>query len=313
VTRPNLIARILQRTLVVLAFAAVPVAVAATIDHVAYAQGRAQAVEDTAGALASSRAWATPHAVIGVVSVDDPTSTLFDLMTFARTGKGRLAFGAGIVLLVWGLRGYVFKRVAWMQTKLGGYVSGFGTAVLLYIGGGLAAGMELTLNLASDALVAGFAAAGKWEAMVDLSKRIPPAGKQLAATAAIVLLIGSTGMLVATSPGCNSPYINPIVRPIVECSQAQLDQLDQVTVGDVIAKAKELVARGDFSGLEQLAIDHGIQIGGCIASRILNNFMAPAPGVKAPPPELTSAARKTLDEIRAHYGNAVFRTERGDE
>jgi len=293
------VTRILNRLLVVLAFAAVPILFAAALDRVAYAQGHAQAVE--------SVQHLAPY-TMGVVSVDDPTSTLLDLISFARSGKGRLAFGAGLVLLVWGLRGYVFARVKWLQTKLGGYVSGFGAAAILYVGVALGAGAELTVNMICDALVAGFAASGKWEAIADIAdmaKRIPPIGKQVAAASVLAIVALSSTAMLATGPGCKTPIVEDAKHVVLPCVESQLDQLGDVKVGDLYAQLTAIAKSGAWSQFYDVAISHGVELGGCVAARVINFFTSPRSASTAPPVEQTNAARETLERLRAHFGGNV--------
>lgn len=245
---------------------------------------------------------ATPMAA---PSVDNPTGTLVELVTFARTGKGRLAIGCAIVLLVWLLRNHILKRVAFFGTKLGGYVAGFGTAGLLYIGGGLSADLPLTANMIADALVAGFTAGSQWETISDLAKsKIPPVMRMSVASLVVVTL----GVYFSVSACGGKPF--PVTGTVIDCltvdsaAKTRLkNELTPIVFGEM----------PDWDVVTGKAIEAGAEVGGCVIAELVQHYLAPAPGRMAPAVDKGHEAREALETFRAkHARGATFRTADGD-
>lgn len=239
-------------------------------------------------------------------SLEIPEDTLADLISFARSGKGRLAIGAAIVLLVWLLRKHILHRIAWFQTQRGGYVASFGTTLLLYVSGGLGAGV-FSVDLIADALATGFTAGHQHELVGDLAA----AAKRRAVSAAQVLLvllttIGTAGLVVvtlATAGSCGAWQKSGAGQALIDCTVQ-----NQVRVEAVGAELKPLVTSGDWGGFYDRAKDAGIAIGGCAAAQVVQEFLS---GRRATPE--TWKARDTFERFRAELaGGATYRTAQGD-
>lgn len=180
---------------------------AAALERGAIAAGQADAHDVGSGsgsavvpAAATAPAQTTPAPA--TIDAIDPQTELGDVVQFARSGKGRLAIGAGLVLLVWGLRSILAPRVAWFKTPAGGYVLGFGSAAIFYVGGGLAGGVPITFNLICDAGVAAFAASGKWEALRDVLDKVGHPPKLVAGRVAQLAVVALGVGLVVSLAGC---------------------------------------------------------------------------------------------------------------
>jgi hypothetical protein len=105
---------------------------------------------------------------LAAVDVSDPGSTADELLGMLRSGRYLPAVGAVLVLLVTAVRRGLLKSWGPAQTKLGGYLVGFGTAVALFVGVAFAASAPVTAGLVLNALGAGLAASGGWEAFLDV-------------------------------------------------------------------------------------------------------------------------------------------------
>lgn len=98
----------------------------------------------------------------------DPAGVAMLLLGFLRDGRYLPAVGALLILFVFVLRSLLGDSIDWFKTKPGGYVLGFGTALATFLGTALFAGAPITLGLMGNAVAAGFAASGGWEAIRDL-------------------------------------------------------------------------------------------------------------------------------------------------
>lgn len=234
-------------------------------------------------------------------SADNPTGTLAQLITFARTGKGRLAFGAGIVLLVWLLRSVVFKRVPWLQTKTGGYLFGFGTTAILYVGGGLLADLPITFNLIADALSVGFASGGKWEAALDMAGAMRAHAANVAKVGLVVLTFA-----VLLGSSCK-PYVPPTFAPVADCVNAERDKIDPL----IASFWPKDGGAPDWGSIKDQAIADATDIAICAAGEFIQQYLAPKPGNAAPPPEVSRTARDTFEEIRKAHGGQHLKTKYG--
>ncbi len=202
---------------------------ALTLERVAVSQGMADARTDIADAQTAAvvpapdvpiggppAVTAVPVAVPAgtVVSVPvvvsavppEPSGLIREIFNFIRSGKGRLAAGSTLVLLVMGLRNKkLLGRFPWFATTFGGYVLGFGTTAILYLGTMLGSDAPLTLNVIGDALATAFAASGKWEALRDVAMSIkgqtPPAVRAAAAGATAIVAIVAGCYLMVISLG----------------------------------------------------------------------------------------------------------------
>lgn len=228
-------------------------------------------------------------------SIDDPAGTLADLVQFARSGLGRLAVGAGIVLLVWLLRRHVFRRVAWFSTTLGGYVAAFGSTALLYVGGVLGADMALTIDVFADALATGFAASGQREAARDVG-RAAKAHAIKVATVAVVALTASASLLVAG--GCGAAQ-GPRTTAVIECS---LEHQDKIAA--LVLELRPLLSgeRPDIAAVVLKAAAAGVAVGACALARL-----AEEPAGTTLTASVAGPAREALERFRTeHAGGATI-------
>lgn len=309
--------------------AAASIGSAVAIEHVAIAAGESAAASDAGVAedLVTPAA-ATPGAEVvrdhresaqpRAASVDDPVGTLGEFLAFARSGKGRLAVGAALVLIVWLLNvPWLLGRFAFFGTKLGKYTLGFGSAALLYVGTALGSDdVAITFNLIGDALVAGFAASGKWEALRDVMAR--PMARAAAATTASMLLLATTLYLAVA--GCRhvKPIADDVGDAVIDCVVKEVadklpDVIHLMKCRAGIAADCPPVSTVDWPAIEQIAINEGKIIGGCALASVVNQYLAPAPGRRAPAPDASWAARDALERFRAREaGGATFKTTQGN-
>lgn len=90
------------------------------------------------------------------------------LVKALKSGEWLAAVGFGLMLLVLLLRLVLVKlfKIAWFGSKPGGYVLGYGTALLTSLGAQLSTG-SWSISVITTALAAGLAATGGWSAAWD--------------------------------------------------------------------------------------------------------------------------------------------------
>lgn len=298
-----------RNTLLALAVVAAGVTTAVAVERVAIAQGISDAgsasptagSERRGGSAVLSPAPASPTAA-PTVNPDDPVGTGLSLLDAARNGKGRVAFGLALVLVVWALRSKkLLGKIAWFGTTLGGYVLAFGVDAIAYTGLALASNASVTVDLIADALVAGFAAAGKWEAIRDLAKK--SATKAAAVTTALALVVTSSAT-TACKPGGIGPVFG---GAIIDC-------VSKAEVKPIVDKMRPLLegAEVDWDKILADAQIQGLEVGGCVVAELVQHYLAPAPGRRAPAPEAGQRARAALASARDKVNGATFRTQLGD-
>lgn len=108
----------------------------------------------------------SPAPAAPVISADDPLGTITSFYTFVRSGKALPAVGAGLMLVVWGVRKIL--PGSWSKSTIGGYVIGFGASLILFVASAFVAGTSITLGLVLQALGTAAAASGLWEHVKDL-------------------------------------------------------------------------------------------------------------------------------------------------
>jgi hypothetical protein len=255
----------------------------------------------------------------------DPAVSLIDLL---MTGKYMAAVGAFLIAFVALIRGTLGSKIAWLQTKPGGYVLGFGSAAVLYVASALQSNQPLTAGVFFAAAAAGWTAAGGWEHISDLiswlrpttpAQQVPPAitppgntpsaGPGAAIQAAIVLGIVSvcaiSGSLVMQS--CTGPKSPGQV--VIDCTKADaaqtialLDDLKPLLSGNPVS----------WSAIEAKAIAAGETIGGCVLAQLVQNALS-STSVAAVPVENTWMARGALEDFRSRVANgATFHTAKGE-
>lgn len=123
----------------------------------------------TADAGIGSGSAVTAPAPATTATVPDPATDtegfLKALLDAATTGKWKVLAGLVLVALVYVTRRWVLGRVAWFQTKLGGFVLAGGMSLAGTIGLALAAGGPMTIAVLLNALGTAATAAGVWQWM----------------------------------------------------------------------------------------------------------------------------------------------------
>jgi hypothetical protein len=106
-----------------------------------------------------------------VVTEETPESPSdFFALLFEKVNGGEWlpAFGAALMLLVFGARKFLGTFVDWFNTKLGGSTLAFGISLAMAASTALLAGQPITLALAATALGVAWAAGGGWENFKDI-------------------------------------------------------------------------------------------------------------------------------------------------
>lgn len=238
----------------------------------------------------------------------DPGSLLAQLYDLARSGKGTMAVGVALMLLVWVLRSPKFpllNKISWLSKPLGGYVLGFGLSMLLYVGSGMASGAALTVSMLANALGAAWLAAGGWEHLKDvlgwMNSKKPPVAPVVAAT--MLLCIFSLG----ADGACGSSPPRPIAD-VIDCTKQDQNQL--LSLGSQCAEKIP-----DWTATEACVVaalpQVGWQVGGCVLSKLAQQYLT-TKGVARDVAQ-THDARHAFEDFRANYGhNATFHSEAGD-
>ena len=257
------------------------------------------------------RASADTQASTDTVNVNDPMSAIAQIYEFMRSGKGTAAVGVALILVVWLLRNIPIARYkAWAQTTLGGYILVYGSALLTYVGTGLAAGSSFTAMMLLNAAGAALVASGGWEHLRDIITELLKAKPTIPPAAGAVVLLLTFGavaapLLTTTSTGCQA--VKDAGQAIVDCTKADAVALEGVAL-DLFALVP------DWSAIEQKAeseaVTHGEQIAGCALAKVVNQWMS-SKSVKRT--EDTWAAHDALEHYRAKMvGGATFHTAQGD-
>lgn len=190
--------------------------------------GSAIAMMADAGAMDAAGSGSAAQVVVAHVSIDstpvviDPASTIDQIYTFMRTGKGTAAVGLIMILIVWGFRSGLGSKWAWWKTPIGGYVIGFSLPAVTYFGTAISSDNPITASLIINALGAGWVAAGGWQHLQDLIAKVKAggnvAGKKAAGTALVLgLVIG----LVSCA------HFKGMSGKFKTCAQADLGQIIQ--------------------------------------------------------------------------------------
>lgn len=212
-------------------------------------------------------------------------STIYDLLT----SKKALATAAAIILYVTGRWGIHVDPAALDRVF---------AAILVYVGA------QGVADIGKPAAIVA-AKADAEPVGPPMSKgfpRSPPPGITGSLVAVLVL-----GLVAAPLSACNPT--SPL-HPVVECTLA-----DQGKIAALVAQLLPLLQGGtpDWATLERDAIAAGETIGGCALAQVIQGYLGPKAGVRAPDPLSGQLARATLEDFRARYaGGATFRTQAGD-
>lgn len=246
------------------------------------------------------------------LSPDDPVSALGQLYDFMRTGKGTAAVGVALILVVWLLRNLpVQKWKDLVGTPTGGYILVYGTALLTYVGTGLASGNALTAMMLLNAAGAALVASGGWEHLRDvvtaLMSKTPPKVPPAVGAALVVLVVGAlvtAGIGVGTT-GCQAA--KDAGQAVIDCTKADTAQIEAL----VLSFAPLLTASSpDWAMVEVKAEAAGETIGGCALAKVVQEYMT-SKTVKTT--ATTWSAHDALEKFRSKVaGGATFHTTQGD-
>lgn len=242
---------------------------------------------------------------------NDPQGLAESLYAYIRDGAHLPAVGVALMLFVYGLRWGATKIPVvgpWFAGTLGGWVLGFGTASVLFVGTTLAAGQSITIGILMQALGTGFAATGKWEGLRDLFGYFrggaqPTMGiVKKASGAAVVLAV----IIISACTGCPGPTPVP-VQDVVDCTKLDQEQL-LALAGTCSAKVP------DWGAVEECVVkgagSAAWQIGGCVLSDLVQQYLVK----KSAPldPAQTKSAHDALEDYRSKYGHgATYKTAAG--
>lgn len=264
----------------------------------------------TAVALAGN-ANADPPGVIVGIDPQDPGGMAVAIFNFMHAGAHLPAVGAMLMLLTYGLRLGATKLPApvgpWFGGMMGGYVLGFGTATLAFVGPALVAGEGLSLGLLMQAGGTGFAASGSWEGLRDLWGKLRNGGAQ--PTMGIVkksTLIGLVLVAAAACSGCPGPTPKP-VQDIVDCSKTNSPE--------AIAMATECAGKATWADKEACVVAAlpklGWDVGGCILADLVQQYLTTKGAAGSA--QTSHEAHDALEDYRAKYGHgATFKTKDGN-
>ena len=243
------------------------------------------------------------HAQVPGALPDDPTGLFVQIYLFIKNAEHLPAVGAGLMLLVWLLRWGHEKLPAplgpFFKTKRGGYVLGFGTAMLVYLGTAWIAHAPMTFGLIMQALGTGFAASGKWEGLMDVLKK-PPAVSSTAKAAVVSLL---TLALISPMFGC---------KPVKdEVKHAGLTTLD-CTVGELADLAglvpvilPQLGDNPDWDVVSTQLEEAGARVGTCVLANLIDRYLG---NLKLATPEGSQRADSALQRVKAKHKIGAVKT-----
>lgn len=192
----------------------------------------------------------------------DPVDLLTRLYEFMRTGKGTMAVGVANLLVVWLARTVLSKKIAWFGTMVGGYVLGFGTAVLEYLGIGITTTGMFTFGMLANAIGAGFVASGGWEAFRDILTKSNR--KVVGVTTAAILFLTAL-------PGCGTGPGPVIANAVIDCAKVNQDELTSL-----VTEFTPIVFSGsvDWDKVKAKAKLSGLDMAGCVIGELVNAYLS---------------------------------------
>lgn len=257
-----------------------------------------------AGLVAAALGWigyiGRAHASTGQEAVADPIALIQQIVDFARTGHGTMAVGAGLTLVVWILRSGLLKKVSWFSTTLGGWTLGLSTAVIAYVSASLLAGQGVTVGLIVNALLAGLAAAGGWEAVKDVAS----SGSSTKKIASVSLLL--CVMLVATLPGCGGSVktdAKEVVTDVVDCTKGDLAALEGLVPSILPLLTGD---KPDWKTIEAQLETAGARVASCVLANLIQRH---ADSTKR---GVSFEASQAMVVLKARLGVRVVKTRSGE-
>jgi hypothetical protein len=240
-----------------------------------------------------------------------------DFLALLLAGKYLPAIGLFLIAFVGVARAGFGSHWPWFKTKIGGYVLGYGSAVLLYIGGSWSAGAGVSIALLLNAIAAGWAASGGWEMARDMieafrRKGDPGEGEEVAklprasvvslgAVVAIVVALTAVGCGHSSTAGKIADRIDPIVWDCTILDKSKLE-----IAGIAIGK---LASASDWIGAAGEAANFGAMLGGCKLAEYVQEKLSRRGVNMAEAWSASDAMQRFRDELAP---GVVFHTEAGD-
>lgn len=246
----------------------------------------------------------------GVVDLpDSPTSFFAQLYVFIKNGEHLPAVGAGLMLFTWFLRWAHEKLPApvgpFFQTKLGGYVLGFGTALNVYLGTALIAHQPWTFGLFLQAIGTGFAASGKWEGLMDVLKKPPGVSSRLAKSTTAVLLTALLISPVLTGCDWTKHEVKHAGDVTLDCTKGELANLENLapTLLPLLVGEKP-----DWKVISAQLEQAGVNVGTCVLASLIDRYTS---NLKLATPEGTTEANQVFNDLKSKYHLTAVKTSVG--
>lgn len=235
---------------------------------------------------------------------EDPATMAMQIYKFVRDGSHLPAIGTALMLVVWALRGGVRKLPkigAWFNKPIGGYVLGFSTATLAFVGPALIAGQVVTFGLITQAIGTGFAASGSWEGFRDMITKVKKSGP--ASLAAMVML---TLIVLSALPGCGAfkKEANEVRKDLLDCTVGDLASLD----GLVPTILPTLGEAPDWKVVSAQLEAAGSRVGTCVFASLVDRWKS---NLKLATLEGTTSANQALAAMKAKYSITTVKTSLG--
>lgn len=234
-----------------------------------------------------------------------------DILPLMLSGKYLPAIGLVLIALVGAARAGLGSFWPWFKTKPGGYVLGYGSTVLLFVGAAFRDGSGFSLGLLGGALAMGWTASGGWETARDVVEAIRnrntpalPKATAIAGAALVAFVVASS--LVACGPVKDAASTVP-GSAIIDCTKTNLGELESA--------AKEIAPL--LAGLDpkwdaaaDKAKGFAVNVGGCVLFDLAQKYLSKRQAIDS------ADSREAYGAIEAYRadvaGGATFRTELGD-
>lgn len=254
---------------------------------------------------------------MGVASVQIAPAAVADdsdLLILITTGKYIPAVGIFLIMFVTWMRSQygLAKLVPWFASKPGGWLLGYGSAALLYIGTSWRAGAGVSVGLLGAALAAGWSSTGGWEHLKDILELFKPQTPDAISASApsepappsTLKPVARVAALAVALVSCNQ--IKSAGNVVIDCAKENQGVLIALTAS-IFNKA---TSGGTWSDAEQMAKGAGARIGGCALAEAVQRFLG---GNRSLSIEESNDARASLEHFRITEANgATFKTAIGE-
>ena len=240
-------------------------------------------------------------------------NTFLQLLT---TGQYLPAVGIALIAVVAVARFTLAMRWPWFSTKVGGYVLGFGSATVLYVGAAWRDGAGMSVGLFAAALAAGWVAAGGWETLRDilggLRTKAPPTSTVLVVAAALLLGVSSCrhvkGAGVRAAQGFVDCMQPSVVKTALELKPTYRELLELATGGD--GKVDREALKAAAAGLKTPALRCAFST---VVAEAMHAVTNAAGGVQSAPLEVDKEdLAATFEAIRAEsFAGERYKLESG--